>query len=404
MSDLQRSFAKAHLAKLPPEPPPIFDERDEDDEVAKLPLESPVSDSSSSASSTGTIVPSPGKSLFERPKGAAAAKQKFTPLPWTDFFSEELYFDRTDGDLVVRHHAYLAPPMPDGPLFVTHHGAGSSGLSFAALTSELQRVLPKAGVLSLDARGHGSTTIVSATTPNPPIDLSLDTLATDLAYVLNQALSRSNVSAPPPVILIGHSLGGAVVSHAAHNRLLNPAPLGYCVLDVVEGSAIDALVSMESYLSTRPASFPSLPSAIEWHIRSRTIRNTRSACVSVPALLKHPNPSSTVFTWLTDLTATKPYWPSWFTGLSSKFLNTPGPAKLLLLAGTDRLDKELMIGQMQGKFQMQISPDAGHFVHEDQPARTAGVLADFYARNERGALVLPPKVGQGYGLGKMGGQ
>lgn len=53
---------------------------------------------------------------------------------------------------------------------------------------------------------------------------------------------------------------------------------------------------------------------------------------------------------------------------------------------------------------MQISPDAGHFVHEDQPARTAGVLADFYARNERGALVLPPKVGQGYGLGKMGGQ
>lgn len=274
---------------------------------------------------------------------AAAAKQKFTPLPWTDFFSEELYFDRTDGDLVVRHHAYLAPPMPDGPLFVTHHGAGSSGLSFAALTSELQRVLPKAGVLSLDARGHGSTTIVSATTPNPPIDLSLDTLATDLAYVLNQALSRSNVSAPPPVILIGHSLGGAVVSHAAHNRLLNPAPLGYCVLDVVEGSAIDALVSMESYLSTRPASFPSLPSAIEWHIRSRTIRNTRSACVSVPALLKHPNPSSTVFTWLTDLTATKPYWPSWFTGLSSKFLNTPGPAKLLLLAGTDRLDKELMV-------------------------------------------------------------
>ena len=56
---------------------------------------------------------------------------------------------------------------------------------------------------------------------------------------------------------------------------------------------------------------------------------------------------------------------------------------------------------MQGKFQMQIFPDAGHFVHEDQPTRTAAVLADFYSRNDRGALVLPPKVGQGYGLGKM---
>jgi hypothetical protein len=34
-------------------------------------------------------------------------------------------------------------------------------------------------------------------------------------------------------------------------------------------------------------------------------------------------------------------------GLSKKFLAARG-GKLLLLAGTDRLDKELMIGQMQG--------------------------------------------------------
>ena len=69
MSDLQRSFAKTHLAKSPLEPVPVYDEREEDeDEVSGLPLESRVSDSSSSASSTGTIVPSPGKNLFERPK------------------------------------------------------------------------------------------------------------------------------------------------------------------------------------------------------------------------------------------------------------------------------------------------------------------------------------------------
>ena len=36
-------------------------------------------------------------------------------------------------------------------------------------------------------------------------------------------------------------------------------------------------------------------------------------------------------------------------GLSKKFLEAKG-GKLLLLAGTDRLDKELMIGQMQGTF------------------------------------------------------
>ena len=54
--------------------------------------------------------------------------------------------------------------------------------------------------------------------------------------------------------------------------------------------------------------------------------------------------------WRTDLAATEPFWESWFKGLSSKFLSAKG-GKLLLLAGTDRLDKELMIGQMQGELQ-----------------------------------------------------
>jgi protein phosphatase methylesterase 1 len=39
----------------------------------------------------------------------------------------------------------------------------------------------------------------------------------------------------------------------------------------------------------------------------------------------------------------------WFKGLSGKFLGSRA-GKLLLLAGTDRLDKPLMIGQMQGCF------------------------------------------------------
>ena len=50
-------------------------------------------------------------------------------------------------------------------------------------------------------------------------------------------------------------------------------------------------------------------------------------------------------------------------GLSSKFLAVR-TARLLVLAGTDRLDKELMIGQMQGKFQMIVVPDTGHMIHE----------------------------------------
>ncbi|KAF7728924.1 Protein phosphatase methylesterase 1 [Apophysomyces ossiformis] len=79
----------------------------------------------------------------------------------------------------------------------------------------------------------------------------------------------------------------------------------------------------------------------------------------------------------------------WFKDLSEKFL-TSMTAKLLMLAGTDRLDKPLMIAQMQGKFQMHIFPEAGHFLHEDSPDKTAICLVDFWRRNQR--LQLPPKV------------
>ena len=53
----------------------------------------------------------------------------------------------------------------------------------------------------------------------------------------------------------------------------------------------------------------------------------------------------------------------WFRGLSAAFL-AARTARLLVLAGTDRLDRELMIGQMQGKFQMVVVPNTGHMLHE----------------------------------------
>ena len=125
---------------------------------------------------------------------------------------------------------------------------------------------------------------------------------------------------------------------------------------------MDALQSMRTYLATRPAGFASLPAAIEWHVRSRTVRNSASARTSVPALVREerpppgaagpsspsaPPPASRPWRWRTDLAATQPFWEGWFVGLSRKFLEAKG-GKLLLLAGTDRLDTELTIGQMQG--------------------------------------------------------
>lgn len=322
----------------------------------------------------------------------------FDPLPWNDYFDQELYLRDTLPYETITHHVYLLPPTGKGPLFVTHHGAGSSGLSFALFATEIRRALPTCGVLSLDARGHGETVVEKpADTPkSEPLDLSLKTLSQDLLNVI--LLTQRELGWPelPGLVLIGHSLGGAVVTELAMSKKLGDSVLGYAVLDVVEGSALDTLKSMQSYLATRPTSFSSIPSAIEWHTRSRTLRNTTSARISVPSLLRPPSSSSTnpkeAWIWRTDLSSTQPFWEDWFTGLSHKFLEAKG-GKLLILAGTDRLDKELMIGQMQGKYQLQVFPEAGHFIHEDQPSKTAMIVADFYRRNDRSALVLPPKVG-----------
>ena len=82
------------------------------------------------------------------------------------------------------------------------------------------------------------------------------------------------------------------------------------------------------------------------------------------------------FAWRTDLMATKPYWTGWFENLTQQFLDLKVP-KQLLLAGSERMDKELTIAQMEGKFKMVVVNDVGHAVQEDNPAKVADVFIDF---------------------------
>ena len=138
-------------------------------------------------------------------------------------------------------------------------------------------------------------------------------------------------------------------------------------------------------------------------METRAIRNLESARRSVPSLLRYDASCEPLpWRWATDLAATEPFWRGWFTGLSGRFLATRA-ARLLILAETDHLDQELMIGQMQGKYQLSIARMAGHCVQEvrrkltqDEPQETAQTLVQFWERNEKPALPVPQvrKVGQ----------
>lgn len=391
---LRQSLDQQHPAPPPPRPRPHpLISLAADPDPGDADNYSSSDSSASSAASVTTVRPS-------------SREQAAGPAHWTQFFSEELFLEEDlrggeDGavNAKARYHVYVSPPrdVRKGPLFVCHHGAGASGLSFALFAKEVRVLMPEAGVVSLEARGHGS--VVMDLEGNEIVDFSLATLATDALTMLLATQTALAWPSLPPLVLVGHSLGGAVVTALAtsHWKAFGQSLIGYAVLDVVEGSAMEALGFMKSYLASRPSKFSSPQEAIDWHVRTRTIRLRESAEVSTPSLLTQL--PSGEYTWRTDLTSTTAYWWDWFTGMSSRFLTGRG-AKLLVLAGTDRLDKELMIGQMQGKFQLTVLPEAGHFVQEDVPARTAQLMVEFFKRNDRSAMVLPPKVADLLAQGK----
>ncbi|CAN6650466.1 protein phosphatase methylesterase 1 [Trichomonascus vanleenenianus] len=318
--------------------------------------------------------------------------------PWSDYFEENFVIGVPGrGEFNV----YFIPPKDlNSPMFVLQHGAGSSALTYAVLASRIKALMERdaqaasripssrddthvGGVMAFDMRGHGLTH-----TDNDA-DFALETLTTDLIEVINAVWRlKGYLEKPPPLIIVGHSLGGSIVADAASRRVL-PRLIGVVVMDVVEGPTLESLAHMTKLLDSWPSSFPTIEESIEWHLSRSILHNRESAAVSVPGALKPVSAAKGAgYTWSIDLRKTEPYWQDWFKGLSARFLEAPA-ARMLILAGTDRLDKELTIGQMQGKYQLLVFNEAGHFVHEDEPDKTALSLIDFWVRNGRPTKIIP---------------
>ncbi|XP_033103761.1 protein phosphatase methylesterase 1-like [Anneissia japonica] len=342
-------------------------------------------------------------------------KRDFTPLPWSSYFTS--YQDvKIDKENIFR----VYEKGEAGPVVVLLHGGGFSGLTWAVMSSVLIQQV-KCRVIAMDMRGHGETKTLDES------DMSAETLASDVGKVIETVFQDKEA---PPIILVGHSMGGAIAVHAANKNVV-PNLRSLVVIDVVEGSALEALHSMQSFLRGRPSKFKSLQYAIEYMVKSGQIRNIESARVSTPGHLikcqddkikedllqqcsglndaikeedeeevdgndvkrmkkeesgmkeecSEKKSQDSVYTWRVNLANTEQYWRGWFEGLSELFLSCPVP-KLLLLAGVDRLDRALTVGQMQGKFQMLILPQCGHAVHEDQPQKVADALCTFLTRHK----------------------
>uniref|UniRef100_K3W898 Protein phosphatase methylesterase 1 n=1 Tax=Globisporangium ultimum (strain ATCC 200006 / CBS 805.95 / DAOM BR144) TaxID=431595 RepID=K3W898_GLOUD len=298
----------------------------------------------------------------------AADDESAQPL-WAAYFDEKADVALPNGDVFRTYRAGT-----QGPHIVLLHGGGYTSMTWCLVTALLKEQFI---VHTIDFRGHGMTR-----TSNDA-DLSIGTLVQDVVDVIETLIPPPSADVTdqdkPQSVVIGHSLGGAVAVRVAATKKVTSL-VGVMVIDVVEGTAVASLAHMHGILDRRPARFKSYKDAIAWSLHSGTIRNPEAANVSIPSQLTELEDGS--LTWRTDLKSSAEYWRDWFVGLSEQFLALP-VAKILVLAGSDRLDTALVRGQMMGKFELRLLYGSGHVIQEDCPDQVAAAIQEFCARCAR---------------------
>ena len=184
--------------------------------------------------------------------------KKYAPLDWKAAFPTS--YNICNNTLPI----YISGEQ--GPNLICLHGAGHSGLSFAplALVNKNYRII------AFDFRGHGFNT------QTPHNDLSEKTLINDTIEVLNHVHEKYP---DENLILVGHSMGGSIATKTCCTILkeeekykeLYKKMQGLMVIDVVEGTAMDALPYMENIVNNRPERFNTIQKGIEYMYKSGTL-------------------------------------------------------------------------------------------------------------------------------------
>ena len=251
-------------------------------------------------------------------------------------------------------------------------------MTFARLTDFAKE---KYTIVAWDQRGHGDHRRDDETV------MDQETLIQDTLKMLDYTLNRFKNKS---ILLVGHSMGGSIAIKTMERiEAMDDCPIKKAVkcifiIDVVEGTAMEALPFMEQIVKNRPPEFPDLRSVVRFGIQSGQVKDIKSARVSMPAqVIKQfdPDLGQEKYVWRTDLLATKQYWEEWFKDLTKTFLNTKAK-KMLILAGIERMDTDLTRAQMMGQFLSCVIPDCGHVIQEDQPEMLFKAIDTFATRNK----------------------
>jgi protein phosphatase methylesterase 1 len=146
-------------------PPPLPPHLDDDDDSTEG---SDTLDSHSSSFLNPSPAVHPSKLRQDGGRGGLhSASNRFAPLEWNAFFQEKRLVtvpgQEAEGEADITFTVYETKGKLGAPVFVMHHGAGLAALSFALTAREIRKLVgDEVGVLSYDARGHGTVGIASS--------------------------------------------------------------------------------------------------------------------------------------------------------------------------------------------------------------------------------------------------
>jgi protein phosphatase methylesterase 1 len=145
------------------------------------------------------------------------------------------------------------------------------------------------------------------------------------------------------LVLVGHSLGGAIATKMAHQAIKEEASVhGLVVIDASENGTIKAVSYTEQLLNMRPRKMQSKEYGVLFSFAQGMVFNIKSARFSIPSQLtdKIDGPTGlTYYDWKTDIIAAKEHWVDWFKGMNELILEMKTLPKLFVVSTADKLDK-----------------------------------------------------------------
>nr|XP_056721311.1 protein ABHD11 [Euleptes europaea] len=256
-------------------------------------------------------------------------------------------------------------PSPQPPL-VFLHGLFGSKTNFQSLAKKLVLQTGRK-VLTIDARNHGSS-------PHSPL-MSYEAMSADVQLLLHQLrLHRC--------VLIGHSMGGKTAMVLSLQR---PELVERLVCVDISPSETSAVTSFQAFVAAmRAVDIPwGLPRSTACRLAEEQLRSTVQEPAIRNFMLTNLVSSEGQFVWRVNLEAVSHHldeimsFPDFQTPYSGPTLFLGG-SKSGYISSNDYPEIERLFPQAE----IQYVPDAGHWVHADQPQLFLAAVCNF--------LELPP--------------